>query len=523
MRIRPFGKQSVVAPTAGQAADFDRMAVSEQGVPEVVLMENAGRQAAFIIQHCFPEGRIMALVGKGNNGGDALVALRTLAAWGRKVTAIIVGERPLPDPLLHGWEIPTMTCDAKGVSHLNRVVGQARVVIDGLLGTGIKGEPKGVYAAAITALNKSGDFAVVAMDTPSGVDATTGEVPSEAVWSNLTVAFGWPKLGTLLQPGRGRSGRIVAVEIGFPPWKGEWAKVITPGWTAATLPERPAVTHKGEVGSVTLVAGSAMTGAAILAARAAFRSGAGLLRVCAAESARTPLLAAVPEAIFVDADDPEAVTAAVHASDALAAGPGMGTDERASLHLDVALSARGDRPAVLDADALTVLASSGALSPAGATGIATDGIIITPHPGEMARLIDSDVSEVQNNRLGVVREFAARGGVVTVLKGSPTLVADPEGGLMLSSLEINSSLATAGSGDVLTGSIVAFLAQGVQPLDAAGLGLGVTGLAVCQLGLGPSLASSDIVEQIPTAMNWKGDGETDLPFPFVTFDQRPPF
>ena len=236
------------APTAGQAAGFDRFAIRDRGVPEPALMENAGRQAALIIQHLFGRGPVVALVGSGNNGGDALVCLRALAAWGHPVTAVTVGERPEPDPVLHGWDLPAVGFGPAAGDEvaLPRLLESAVVVVDGLLGTGIRGAPRAGYATAIEAANRAGG-ALVALDTPSGVDGTTGEVPGASIRASLTIAFGWPKLGTLLYPARARCGRIVAVEIGFPPDGAqdgeEWAELTTSGWAARRLPLRPVVTH----------------------------------------------------------------------------------------------------------------------------------------------------------------------------------------------------------------------------------------------------------------------------------------
>ena len=392
----------------------------------------------------------------------------------------------------------------------------AAVVVDGLLGTGIRGAPRARHAAAIAVANATGR-PIVALDAPSGVDGATGAVPGEAVRADLTVAFGWPKLGTLLHPGRMLCGRIVAVEIGFPPdAASDWARPVTAGWASRHLPRRPAVTHKNEVGALAIVAGSAMPGAAILAARSAFRCGAGLVRICASRATRD-LLGDLPEALFVDAGDDDALRGAVRASDALAVGPGLGTGSGAARQLEVAMEARADRPAVLDADALTLLArGSGAALPS------DPRIVVTPHPGEMARLTATSVPEVQEGRVGAARGHAAAHGVVTLLKGTPSLVADPSGGLLVSTTEEASALAVAGMGDVLTGAIGSFLAQGVDGRAACGLALHVTGRSASSGALGASLMPSDVVDGIPAALAERDVPVTALPFPFVTFDLAPP-
>lgn len=509
------------APTAGQAAGFDRFAIRERGVPEPALMENAGRQAALIVQHLFGHGPVVALVGSGNNGGDALVCLRALAAWGRSVTAVVVGKRPDPDPVLHGWNLPTVEFDPAGGDEVRwrRVLERAEVVVDGMLGTGIRGAPRAGYAAAVEAANRARG-ALVALDTPSGVDGTTGEVPGASIRASLTIAFGWPKLGTMLHPGRARCGRIVAVEIGFPPEGDregeEWAELVTSGWAAERMPRRPPVTHKNAVGTLAVVAGSAMPGAAVLAARAALRAGAGLVRVCSSRLAGDAI-AEVPEAVFVDAADPEALREAVRASDAVAAGPGLGTGDEAARQLEEVLAARGGRPFLADADALTLLARGVA---GGIPALAAPGAVLTPHPGEMSRLTGRTVAEIQADRAGTARGFAAAHEVVTLLKGAPSLVADPDGRLLVSTTGHTSALAVAGLGDVLTGAAGSFLAQGAGPAEACGLALHATGRAVAESGRGASLTPSDVVEGMrtedPHLLN------TNLPFPFVTFDQAAP-
>ena len=577
---RPFGRAGVGAPTACQAARYDQRSIEDRGVPEPALMENAGRQAALIVEHLFPKGEVVALVGSGNNGGDALVCLRALAAWGRPVSAVVVGKRPVPDPVLHGWELPTTVLDAgragsvqaDAVRTLERRLAGAAVVVDGLLGTGIKGAPRPAHQAAIEAANRA-PGAVVALDAPSGVDGTDGTVPGAAVEADATVAFGWPKLGTLLHPGRGRCGRLVAVEIGFPPrapWSDGWAELATPGWASQALPRRSAATHKNEVGALAVVAGPALAGAAALAARSAFRCGAGLVRVCGPADV-AGVVAAVPEVVFV-ADTPEAggadasgrsleaddgvpdasgrspeggggvpdashrsleaddgvpgasgrsLEAAIEASRALVVGPGLGTNAGAARRLERALAARAGRPAVLDADALTLLSRGAAR---GGTGLEKGAgpVVATPHPGEMARLLGCSTAQVQQDRVAAARGLAEARGVVVLLKGAPSLVAEPGGRLLVATVQDTSDLAVAGMGDVLAGAVGAFLAQGVEPFCAAGLALDVTGRAASACGLGPSLVPSDVIEAVPAALAQRGNGRAKLPFPFVVFDQDAP-
>jgi hydroxyethylthiazole kinase-like uncharacterized protein yjeF len=520
--IRPFGRALVGAPTGAESAEFDRFAIRELGVPQDTLMENAGRSAALILHRLFPRGHVTALVGTGNNGGDALVLLRNLAAWGRPVTAILVGEREADEGLLHGWGIRTlMDTDFQGsAALLDGELAQADVLVDGVLGTGISGPPRERQAWAIKGMNRA-DAPVCALDIPSGVDADTGAVPGDAVVAALTVTFGGAKLGGLLNPGRKLAGRLVAVEIGFPPVEEDTFRgtLITPEWVSRRLPRRDPDTHKNAVGAVLLVVGhSGMAGAAVLAARAALRAGVGFVRVASPPENRSILQQAVPEAVYVDATDDVALTGAVSASRALGVGPGMGTEEEGAEILNRILTVAGAHPLLLDADALNLIALGRAPS-LKEIGNRRD-VVLTPHPGEMARLTGMAPPEVASRRPEVARRLARESGCTVLLKGAPSLVADPGGRLMVDTVG-SSDLAAAGMGDVLSGTIAAFLAQGSGPLEAAALGLHTSGRAAVRTGLGVSLTPEDVVERLPEALREEGAGHTELDYAFVLFDQDP--
>jgi hydroxyethylthiazole kinase-like uncharacterized protein yjeF len=256
--LRPYGRAHVAAPTASESAAFDRHAIDEVGVPQPVLMENAGRSAAQVLARLVPAGSVVGVVGAGNNGGDALVLLRTLAAWGRDVRAILVADRPVPEILLHGWTVPTRTDEGLGndPERWRAALAGAAVVVDGILGTGVRGAPRERQARAIRAVNAA-VAPVLAIDIPSGVDGDTGAVPGEAVHAHVTVSFGGPKLGALLHPGRAHVGRLVAVEIAFPPMEpgSASAELVTPAWAHRRLPRRGLDTHKNAVGRLVVVAG----------------------------------------------------------------------------------------------------------------------------------------------------------------------------------------------------------------------------------------------------------------------------
>lgn len=514
--VRPLGGERVLAPTGSQAAAVDRRAIEEVAVPQPVLMENAGRAAAGVVERLFPRGDVVAVVGPGNNGGDALVCLRTLVAWGRPVRAVVVADRREPEPVLHGWFLERGGDDDEGVE---RALAGAAVVVDGILGTGIRGAPRERQAAAIRRVNAAGR-PVVALDVPSGVDADTGGVPGDAVRASVTVAFGWPKLGSLLHPGRARVGRLLAFEIGFPPVDDTEAvaRVVTPGWAAPRLPRRSPDTHKNAVGSLLLVAGSrGMAGAAILAGRSALRAGVGLLRIASVKANRSALQAAVPEAVFLDARDPEGLARAVEASSAVAVGPGLGTDGGAEGSLEAILGAPG-RPLLLDADALNLLAS-GRPAPV-ARAVQGRPVVVTPHPGEMERLSGVPRDEIQRDRPGVARRWAEETGAVLLLKGMPSLVAGPGISLLVDAVG-TSDLATGGMGDVLSGTVGALLAQGCDPPTAAGLGLHLSGRAAVRAARGAGLVPSDVVDALPRALEERSSGESELDLPGLVFDQDP--
>ncbi|HEX5870867.1 MAG TPA: NAD(P)H-hydrate epimerase, partial [Longimicrobium sp.] len=391
----PFAAARVPVLAAAEMRAWDEQATGAYGVPERVLMESAGRAVAAVVQRLYPAGRVVAVTGSGNNGGDALVAARTLWAWGRDVAVVHVGSRPLDGALLHGWEMsPVQAADA---------FAGAAVLLDGLLGTGASGAPTGAYAAAIAAMNGAG-CPVVALDGPSGVDLTTGAAPGDAVRAAVTVTFGAPKRGLLLFPGRERAGRIVAVEIGFPRLAddGTSARLITGAWAHSVLAPVPPNAHKGTMGKVSIVAGRrGMAGAAVLAGLGALRAGAGMGALVSPGPNREILQTALPEALYVDRDNLEPDFLA--GSKAAVAGPGMGTDGDALAVLRT-IAEQSDVPLLLDADAVTLLAADPGLRDA----FGDRPLVLTPHPGEMSRLLSIPVDEITADPFGAAARAAER-------------------------------------------------------------------------------------------------------------------
>lgn len=476
------------------------------GVSERVVMESAGRAAAVAISRYFPHGRVVAAVGRGNNGGDAIVALRTLLAAGREVAAVYAGDGGDRRALAHGWEIPTAGGDA--------IVGLrgADLIVDGLLGTGASGAPREPEAAAIAAINAAG-VPVVALDGPSGVDLTTGEVAGDAVSATITVAFGALKLGLLLYPGRARAGRILVAEIGFPPLTDEshGSAVITAAWASAHLPSVSPDAHKGKLGLVAVVAGrKGVGGAAIMAGMGVLRAGAGGVRFVSPEENRVLLQTAVPEAIFHDREDPDFLEALAKVGCALV-GPGIGTDGAAVDLLEWVLQL--DAPLVIDADAITLLARRPELL----SRERASNCVLTPHPGELARLLGTSTGAVLADRIAAARAAADRFGCTVLAKGSPSLVVAP-GRLALLSTTGHSGLATGGMGDTLGGVVAALLATGLEPEVAAAVALHYAGRAADLAGRGRGLLPRDVADALPSALE---EASEDSPEPPFLFDLPP--
>lgn len=503
-----FSAPRVPVLTASEMAAWDRAAIDAGGVPERVLMESAGRAAAQVVARLYPAGRIVCVCGGGNNGGDGVVVARTLAAWGREVETVFVGPRAPDEALRHGWAVPRID-----PARLDAALRGAAVAVDALLGTGASGAPRGPFAEAIAALGRCG-VPVVALDGPSGVDPTTGRTEGEAVRAAATVTFGAPKRGLLRFPGRALAGRIVCVEIGFPPLEEAGAWLSSPAWARSVLPPVPPDAHKGMLGTVAVLAGRrGMAGACVLAGLGALRAGAGIARLASPEANRLVLQAALPEALFVDRDEGAAAIAA--GAKALVAGPAMGTDD-ASAELLRALLAASDAPAVLDADAVTLLARNPMLRDA-----ARGPLLLTPHPGEMARLLGAGIADVTAHPFAAAAEAAGRFRAVVLLKGAPSVVAAP-GEPALVSVAGHSGLATGGNGDVLSGVCGAFLARGMRPRDAAGAALCFAGRAAELAGRGAGLIPRDVADALPAALGEAPPRESPLGLPFVTLDLPPP-
>jgi NAD(P)H-hydrate epimerase len=504
--INVFGRERVFALNAEQSEAWDRCAREQHGIPERVLMENAGRAVATVLHALHPHGKVLAVAGSGHNGADALVALRMLQDWGREVSWIAAGSSAPDLSVLQGHALPRQSKE-----DLAGALESAAVVLDGMLGTGTRGAAREPMASLIRTVN-SAQRALVAVDLPSGVDATSGHVNGEAIRADTTVTFGAAKIGLLLQPARAHCGRLLVAEIGFPPAQAAAGALITPGWAHARLPRRAPDAHKGASGRVMLLAGSTgMAGAAALAARAALRAGAGLLRIVSSADNRQILQTLVPEATFFDRQG-ELPGSGIHA---LVAGCGLGTDEPALEALERALDVTDPLPVLLDADALNLLAPQPHAVPRIS---ARRPVVLTPHVGELARLSGAAETDIKRDPIGQAHAFAGATRCVVLLKGAPSVVAAPEQPVLINTTG-SSDVATGGMGDQLAGVIGAFLAAGVDPREAAALGLFYAGRAADLASRGRSLSPRDVTARLHRAFRSPGARASSLQLPFVIFDQ----
>ncbi|MCL7962105.1 MAG: NAD(P)H-hydrate dehydratase [marine benthic group bacterium] len=499
--------REVWLPTAREMAEFDRRAVESGATSERALIESAGRELAHRVQFHFPSGTVTALAGAGHNGADALVAARTLAAWGRPVRLCRVTDRPVDPDVLAGWDLPIESAE-----QFLAAPPSDGVIIDGILGTGLRGPPREPVASLIRAVAEL-NLPIVAVDGPSGASLESGEVPGACIQADLTVTFGWPKLGLLRFPARDRAGVIESVEIGFPVSGREFgARAITGRWVRDLLSARPSDAHKGRAGYVAVVAGGrGMAGAAVLAVRAAMRGGAGIVRAVSDPANREILQVSVPGAVFAGWDDPVHWRDAIEWSGAIAVGPGLGRDEEAKKLVTGVLAARGSRPVVLDADGLSVWQEA----PEGLADLLNSADVITPHPGELARILGTAVEAITVDPTTHVREAAERFGCAVVLKGAPTLVASGEDPILATTVG-GPALAAGGTGDVLTGLIGALLGSGSSASAAAASALFLSGLAAEMGGCTEGHAAEDVPDRIPTIRreveSLQADGEGPVNF-----------
>lgn len=457
-----------------RAREMDASAAQLWQVAGLQLMENAGAAVARAVR-LIGASRVCVVAGTGNNGGDGAVAARHLLASGVDVRVHYVGGAPrAPGDAMAAYNAlkassPQVLVEAEGADagagaggdtrsdfgRLRADLQWADVVVDALLGTGFSGTPHQPAAGAISLMNECARK-IVAVDVPSGLDSATGHVPGQCVRADLTVSFGHAKLGLLLQPGAAAAGRIVVDHIGFPRCELHFeprAEMIDPDRVRALLPARSGVMHKGDAGKVLVLAGSEpMPGAAVLTSMSCLRSGAGLAYLAAVPAVAAAAVARYPEIVTLG---PENASAMAPSVDAVVVGPGMGNTPATAAAVAAVMERVSGIPVVLDADALNCL--NGDVRPVREWSRRGVSIALTPHPGELARLMGCSVPDIEHDRVGWVRRASEASGAVVVLKGARTLVAAPDGRLAVNPTG-NNGMATAGSGDVLAGVLGAICA-----------------------------------------------------------------
>jgi NAD(P)H-hydrate epimerase len=493
--------------TPAEAAVLDRVAEAE-GMPVVELMERAGlavARACVDLTGGAYGRRAVVVCGRGNNGGDGFVAARHLARWGVRVAVFALDEPtdprgPAAANLARLSEVGVRSRPFDP-SILERELARADVAVDAIFGTGFHGTPEGPWASAIESLSGA-QVPIVAVDIPSGVDGTSGSVDGVAVRADLTVTFGAAKTGGVLMPGAGFAGDLRVVDIGLP----ESAEAPETGLTEpadvlGVWPERAADAHKKASGTLVIVAGSRrMTGAVRLIARAAERIGAGYVIVAVPEPILPVIQTELTETVFlplpatgggsVALGATEPLLRALEGADAMALGPGLSTDEETAACIRSVVR-ECPVPFVVDADGLNAFAGD-----ADALADRKAEAILTPHLGELARLGETDV-----DRLVAARALAARTNAAALVKGSRSVIARPDGGARINSTG-SAVLATAGTGDVLTGTIGGLVARGLDPFTAGWAGAYVHGLAgiVAGRALGEGAVAGDVAERLPAAL-----------------------
>ncbi|MDP2167091.1 MAG: NAD(P)H-hydrate dehydratase [Thermodesulfovibrionales bacterium] len=507
--------------TAEEMRRIDGMAIKGHGIPGAVLMERAGTCVAEKIKELFAPGKIIVLAGPGNNGGDGIVAARELynSGWGVKVLMPFTEDKLSADCLLQLRTARRLGVPLEFRSKIDSKDTHGALVIDAIFGTGMSKPVAGAVREVISFINASG-CPVIAVDMPSGISSDTGEIMGEAVRASFTVTFGLPKRGHLLYPGAECTGRLFVADIGFPRALLDDKSIIcrTTEKEDVLIPARPRYSHKGDFGHVLLVAGSrGKTGAALMAAKACLKTGAGLVTIAVPESLMDVMQSRAVEEMTLPLAEAKGGTLSSKAvgavlkflsekADILAIGPGIGATKDTEKLVKEVLK-KTAVPSVIDADAVNVLGKDFLKN-------LRQPFILTPHPGEMARLTGAGAKHIEKDRIKTAISFVKdiisgnKGADCTlVLKGAPTITAG--GGEIYINTTGNPGMAKAGTGDVLTGMIAAFLAQGLEPVRAAVSGVYMHGLAgdmaASKTGF-HSLLASDIIDAIPEAFKSLTEG-----------------
>ena len=508
----------MILVTANEMQAMDRQAIEDFGIPGMVLMENAGRGATRFLLQQFPDienKKVAVIAGRGNNGGDGFVIARYLKQKGIQVQVYLLAVRDRVQgdalanlKLLKALEVPVVEIpDEASFSKIKSEMHGLDLWIDAILGTGLKSDVKGYFKTIIDYINKL-NKPVFAVDVPSGLNSDTGQPCGTCICAAATATFAFAKTGHMVYPGADYIGNLKIVDIGIPP---HIAAAVGPRHFLSTaqlirshLIPRPADAHKGSTGHLLVIAGSiGKTGAAAMTSMSALRTGAGLVTLGVAESLNAALEGRMLEAMTAPLPESgsgvlgesafNAIQQELPGKRCLALGPGLGQAAETK-KLICKIIRQSEIPVVVDADGLNNLA--GELKH---FKKASAPIILTPHPGEMARLLDTRVSKVQQNRIKCAREFSVQYNVHVVLKGARTIIAHPDGRVFINPTG-NAGMASGGMGDVLTGVIAGLIVQGLTPEAACHAGVYLHGAAADSLveDMGPyGFLAGDVMKTIP--------------------------
>lgn len=502
--------------TPSQMQEIDRQAIQGMGIPGLTLMENAGHGTYEMIVRYFGEvagKKAVVFCGKGNNGGDGFVVARLLKQNGADVRSFLLGNKPevKGDAATNLDKAEKLGISIRQLSDPGaiEIPADTWLIVDAIFGTGFTGDIKEPIATIINKINESRKN-VVAVDCPSGLDGATGRVSNPTVKANLTVTFGLPKIGQVVFPGKEYCGHLEIIDIGFPPGLDSniSTHLIDAKLAASYLPPRNPESHKGNYGKLFVLAGSiGYTGAAALTSLAALRCGTGLVILGIPQSLNAIMETKVTEVITKPLPDVKKgghlakrgmgeIRQQINWADTVAIGPGIGTHHE-TVELVNRLVRQIEKPAVIDADGLNIIAKD-----INALKEHRSPLVISPHYGEFARLTKLSIEEISRNRFELAKSFAKEYRLTLILKGAPSIVATESGEIYINHSG-NDGMATAGSGDVLSGLIAGFMAQGVDSEKAAILATfahGLAGdLAACQHGPRGMIAG-DILRMVPEAL-----------------------
>jgi len=502
--------------TGEEMRDIDRKTIMDMGIPGIVLMENAGLAIVHAAER-FQGARLISIfVGKGNNGGDGLVAARHLANKGYTVKIYLMAsaDKFSGDALTNLQIAQKLSLHTELVLSVDDLIirraeiAKSDLIIDAIFGTGLSGPVRGFASDVIEFINSTG-ITVLSVDLPSGLGADTGKVEGECIRATHTVTMALPKRGLLIYPGAEYVGELEIADIGIPYEVAQNIAInmIQAGDAKKLLPKRPGDSHKGTYGRVLVLGGSVgLTGAAAMASQSALRAGAGLVTLGIPESLNPAMEVKLTEAMTLPLPETQSQTLSsgsydkimgiIDSFDVVAIGPGLSREAETS-SLVRELCKNISIPKVIDADGLNALAEYRDI-----LKLLGHNTVLTPHPGEMARLTGRTIKDIQSDRINIAQNFAVENGVILVLKGVPTVIAEPSGEIWLNTTG-NPGLASGGTGDVLTGVIAGFIAQGVKPGDASALGAYIHGLAgdLAALDYGETgMLAGDLISHIPKAI-----------------------